>query len=384
MLSPFFYPEPISTGKYNTYLVEELVSQGYKVDVWCSHPIYPSWVASVSNEQLDGVRIFRGGSKVLYPKNIFLRRVVLELWYCFYVFFRFLFSDCKYDVVIPVFPPSFFAFILSKFKKKGARVIGIVHDLQGVYVRRESGFLKRIIGSAISFVEKRAFRVCDHIIYLSNGMRAVANKQYSICDSKTSVHFPFVTIDEFVDNKSLDSVIEAGEKSLVYSGALGAKQNAPELIELFRMVLTLDPSVTVYIFSEGALFEKMKADNLVDQIKFFDLVAEEDLPGLLLRSKVQVVPQIPGSSNGSLPSKLPNLIASGVGIFCITDIGSELIDILDSYHFGETVTTWDNDKNAGILVDMLNSTVVDNEASLLLDRFTREGLVNKISRESDC
>jgi hypothetical protein len=43
LLSPFFFPEPISTGRYNTFLVQALVDKGVHVDVICFHPLYPNW-----------------------------------------------------------------------------------------------------------------------------------------------------------------------------------------------------------------------------------------------------------------------------------------------------------------------------------------------------
>ena len=57
LLSPFFYPEPISTGKYNTDLVKELVKNRYELSVLCSHPIYPDWRVNCSNKALNGVKL---------------------------------------------------------------------------------------------------------------------------------------------------------------------------------------------------------------------------------------------------------------------------------------------------------------------------------------
>ncbi len=60
-LSPFFYPEMISTGKYNSYLVKVLVNRGYSVDVVASHPLYPDWKPKISKADLQGCTIHRGG-----------------------------------------------------------------------------------------------------------------------------------------------------------------------------------------------------------------------------------------------------------------------------------------------------------------------------------
>ena len=85
ILSPFFYPEPISTGKYNTDIALKLREEGHQVTVLCSHPFYPEWEAKYSSEELKGITIIRGGRKIKYPKKTSLRRIVLELWYALFV-----------------------------------------------------------------------------------------------------------------------------------------------------------------------------------------------------------------------------------------------------------------------------------------------------------
>ena len=88
ILSPFFYPEPISTGKYNSYLAQALVERGHQVTVVCSHPVYPSWRPQPSSVSLPGVHIIRGGANVRYPHRSILRRAVLELWFAHFVWGR--------------------------------------------------------------------------------------------------------------------------------------------------------------------------------------------------------------------------------------------------------------------------------------------------------
>jgi colanic acid biosynthesis glycosyl transferase WcaI len=85
LLSPFFFPEPISTGRYNTFLVQALVDKGVHVDVICFHPLYPNWRPRRSNKGLNGARISRGGAWMRFPKNNLLRRAVLEAGFLLHV-----------------------------------------------------------------------------------------------------------------------------------------------------------------------------------------------------------------------------------------------------------------------------------------------------------
>lgn len=378
VISPFFYPEPISTGKYNTYLVEQLVKQDCDVEVWCSHPIYPSWKVTPSDKQLAGVKICRGGRCNLYPKNPLLRRAVLEVWFLGFVMRKLLSSKEKFDYVIPIFPPSLAVCGLAVFKSKFGKVVGIVHDLQGVYAEKSNSLIKSIVFKVISGVEKRAFHICDHLIYLSEGMKSTANEAYTLNSDLTSVQYPFVTIQNFKNNGRLDSVFRGAQKTLVYSGALGEKQNVQGLIELFEAVKKLDPSISTFVFSQGPIFESVKKKHRNVGINFFDLVDESDLGELLVRSTLQFVPQVAGSSNGSLPSKLPNLLAAGGGVFCITDPGSELINILSAYPKGHVATDWDTDLNAKRIVEIMNEKEHVEENNELMRKFSLEGLVDKV------
>ena len=121
IISPFFFPELISTGKYNTDLALQIQKQNLEVEVLCSHPLYPDWRPQKSSQSLEDIKIIRGGGWVRYPKNPILRRLVLELWFFFY-------SNkhkkrAKSDAIITILPPSCFmlATLLSKFKIKNNR-----------------------------------------------------------------------------------------------------------------------------------------------------------------------------------------------------------------------------------------------------------------------
>ena len=89
LISPFFFPEPISTGKFNTNFVKGLVDKGHKVRVLCFHPFYPDWKVKKSDAQLEGIEIIRGGSKISYPKKIIFRRLVLEFSFAFFILRKF-------------------------------------------------------------------------------------------------------------------------------------------------------------------------------------------------------------------------------------------------------------------------------------------------------
>src|SRR5271169_6903406 len=99
LLSPFFFPEQISTGKYNTCLTEAMVLAGHDVTVIASHPIYPNWRAKISNATLPKIEIKRGGGWIVYPSSAILRRAILELWYAWHVLTNYFNLGSRPDIV---------------------------------------------------------------------------------------------------------------------------------------------------------------------------------------------------------------------------------------------------------------------------------------------
>ena len=91
------------------------------------------------------------------------------------------------------------------------------------------------------------------------------------------------------------------------------------------------------------------------------------LAELYARSDVQIIPQALNTSEGSLPSKLPNLLAAGVPVFVICESGSELGDLVNDAKAGVVANTWD----IGELVGQFRSYMVNLAAESKHDRRLR-------------
>jgi glycosyltransferase involved in cell wall biosynthesis len=353
IFSPFFYPEEISTGRYNSFLANSLASNGYEVQVVCSHPLFPSWKVTKSNNELSGTTCFRGGLVVRYPRSAILRRAVLESWFSWHViktwFKRRLATS---DVLISVFPPSLFLFALNALT--GARKrpsVGIVHDLQGVYASLNGGLISKLAGKAIHFVERRGFQSCDKLIFLSRSMAERAISEYGLDRSRCVICYPFVSLPPAADGDSteaskatrLTAILPNEQTHVVYSGALGDKQNPDELLEVLNALSRLRANVSCHVFSAGPHFERIKASAASESspVSFHGLVDAEDLDELYARSTVQIIPQQFGTGDGSLPSKLPNLMAAGVPVFVICEQGSEVGDMVKKARAGVAAHNWD-------------------------------------------
>ncbi len=381
LLSPFFYPEPISTGKYNTDIVNALADEGHHITVICSHPVYPKWVPEFSDAKLPNVDIIRGGLKVNYTQRPLVRRVILELWYTFFVLSSLRKIKNEIDIVIPIFPPSLFFLFASIFTFRKKEKIGIVHDLQEVYAKERKNLKGLIISKVIHFIEKRTFNACTQLIFLSEYMKKEAMESYKL-KNKINVQYPFATLsmDNLTDN--LESVLPSKMKHIVYSGALSEKQNPSQLYEFYDHAAKNTEDVIFHIFSMGKIYEDLKEKNTNPKVQFHELVPKTEVSELYSRSTIQVIPQLPGTGNGSLPSKLPNILASGTNILVITDDKSELVALFKDKNLEKVVTSWNKEVLLKELLGYL--AVIDkkgdrsNNSELIKEIFSIDSLVSKI------
>ena len=388
LFSPFFFPENISTGRYNSHLALALRRGGNDVVAVCSYPFYPEWVVKTDGiGELEGIECLRGGSRVSYPNSQVIRRLVLEFWYFFFArkAVRSL-ADRQFDLVIDIYPPNLFSLDSSRKRKLGAPIVGIVHDLQGVMSQAKSSFFRQIVGKLIRPIEKKALQRCDRLMFLSNAMMQFALDNYGLDREKCDVAYPFQSLSEGGSGKVPPALL-AHKKSLVYSGALGEKQAPDDLLELMDVFARRHEDYGVMVFSNGPIFDSLKEQYATSgsPVEFHDLVPDDELEGLLRTSTIQIIPQKPSVSHGAFPSKLPNLIAIGTPVFAITDKGSEVDHILSRYSMGKTTHNW----NAATTIRALEDLALDLDCGVkgsgtgmndgeLVDLFSIEKLCEKI------
>lgn len=256
LFSPFFYPEPISTGKYNTHLVKALQHQGCHVEVIALHPSYPDWKPKRTEKKIEGVNIWRGGGLFPYAKSQVLRRLELEIRFLFQALWCSL-RNRKRGIVAPVFPPILFFPFINLFLPATTKRIGIVHDVMGVMAGIKHGASRRIVTRLIRIVEKRVFGLCDKLIFLSKGMARKAIKEYDLDPEKIVVCYPFATLEKDRCSNALAHLFTPGYKHIVYSGALGEKQAPYLLLELFRAIIKKRDNIICHIFSRGPVLDDL-------------------------------------------------------------------------------------------------------------------------------
>lgn len=377
LLSPFFYPEQISTGKFNYELVKILQKRGHLITVVCFYPFYPEWKIVLDNSQIDNIEIIRGGRNLKFSKTPFIRRIILEISYAFFSLKVLIKRKNEFDLIIPVFPPSF-SFFLLKPSFKNKKIVGIVHDLQEIYITNKKGLINSITKYFINKIERANYNSCDKLIFLSEEMKEKAQSLYQLNQSQIFVQYPFISLKKELTNK-LAHLFDETKEHIVYSGALGEKQNPTLLYDFFNQATNTLANTEFHFFSNGSEYENLKKTNKNKNIKFHSLVDSSELFELYTRSSVQIIPQKLNTSFGSFPSKLPNIMFSKCKILLITDPNSELYNFFIDHNLETVITDW----NYNIFINSLkkslqNNTDFKNQEKIALQYFTIDKLVNKI------
>ena len=264
------------------------------------------------------------------------------------------------------------------FRTKSKK-IGIIHDLQTIHLHANGSKLKKLLLEIIKNVERAGFSKCDKLFYLSKEMKKEASIEYKLDETKSEVAYPFITIDDFTCKGKLDKFFDSKYFNVVYSGALGEKQNPQGIYDIASQLVTLNNNVRFIFFSRGPNYIKFKKLNRNKRIIFNDLVESENLGELLIRSDIQIVPQASGTSKGSLPSKVPNILLSGSMIYAISDENSELQELLSKQQGCIVSNTWDAKKNADSLSSLIKELPKKYDRSKDLDLYQRDFLAKIIS-----
>ena len=101
-----------------------------------------------------------------------------------------------------------------------------------------------------------------------------------------------------------------------------------------------------HVFSGGPIFEAMRRNGYsrYSRLVFHDFIPDQVLYELYLCSHIQVIPERIGFSAGAFPSKLPNLLASGVPILYIGQKDSDVWRVIQGTGAGLCADSWDLDK----------------------------------------
>jgi hypothetical protein len=228
-------------------------------------------------------------------------------------------------------------------------------------------------------------------------MERIAQKSYGLDPAKTAVQYPSITLPAGYHPKaaaagahSLEALFPPDRLHVVYSGALGYKQNSQQLVALLQAAAERHPEMQFHVLSGGPFYESLRAEyerRPGPRVQFHPLVEERHLAEMYSRSAIQIIPQAEGTESAALPSKLPNLLAAGVHLLAICSPGSEVERMIQLAGTGSIATRWDEElfltrlNEALVIVRRESAAARRARVEPILDRFSVTNMVRLATGE---
>lgn len=318
-----YSPELTGIGPYTAGLAEELTRRGHRVQALVGQPYYPRWRiekaagGAWSHERLHGVGVTRCPLYVPRRPTV-LRRMVHYLSFALsstVPLLRLLIAE-RPAVVFAV-APSLLACMVPLIPARILRIPFWLH-LQDFEV--EMAVATGLVGKrglaarlAIGF-EGVMLRAADMVSTISPAMAARLEAK-GVAPQRIVQLRNWATQAERLKHPGLDDGAGSwglcGRTVALYAGTIAAKQGLEVVVEAARL-LQERGDLAFVICGEGANRAELEAAGTgLANLVFLPLQQPDRFAQLLRRADIHLLPQTAGAADLVLPSKLPNMLASG-------------------------------------------------------------------------
>ncbi len=306
IIAPNFLPESVG-GASRIYEMAKKIQEKYNVTVVCPPPTYPFTKYKKSKhlfrkETLNGITICRIWThQPSTPHPSFLGRF---LYYTIFpiltnLFLLRLLRGVSF-VIISTPPSSLLitSWVVRLFQKKlivDVRDLWIDALVSLKYINKNNLMVKLIKKFEIDCWKKADLILSNSVITIDRIKQILAK------DSTKIKYFPFHADLKIFKKESIQT-----EKQIVYIGNFGISQALQVLINAIPSVLSKFPDLNVKLYGGG--FYESKIKNLVKElgleksVHFFNPVPREEIPSILSKSLIGIVPL---EDNEGLRSAIP-------------------------------------------------------------------------------
>lgn len=345
-----YAPEPTSTGKYAGEMAAWFAERGHDVHVIAPLPHYPQWRVydayrkvgrfGFFTERLEGVTVHR--TPIYVPPRTYgigaVQRAMYETSFSAFASFRFLqalFSQNKYDAVIPICPPAQLGalpFLLDKFR----RVPWVFHvqDLQvDAAIRLEmmdDNWLTKFIHNIEGALLRRAAAVSTITEAMRQRIieRGVPEDRAWLCPNWANLKE--VTPGDRDNDFRHDIGLNSAHLLFMYAGNMGVKQGLDVVLDAAAM-LKEDPRIRFALVGGGAarmaLQEKL-GEMQLPNVQMRPVQPKEKLNDMLAAADVHLIVQRREAADLVMPSKLTNILAAGRPSIATADSETTLAQVL--------------------------------------------------------
>lgn len=342
LVSLNFAPELTGIGRYNGEMVDWLVAQGQEVRVICAPPYYPEWrVASgyraygYRTERAPGVVVIRCPTFV--PKRpTGLRRVLHLISFGVSAAPVILWNALRWrpDTVFLTMPPLVCVpAVIIATKVAGARSWMHVQDFE-VDAAFDLGLVRGPrVRRGVLGLERTLLRGFDRITTISSRMRDRLIAK-GVDAGKTGLFPNWADLARIAPATGISPYraelgISASTCVCLYAGSWGVKQGLDLLVEAV-LLLSEDLDLVLVLCGDGPARPQIESLTAGQRrVRTLPLQPVERLNDLLAMADIQVLPQRAEAQDLVMPSKLPNMMASGRVVLACAAEGSEISAVLE-------------------------------------------------------
>jgi len=353
ILSNYFHPEPTGSAPPITDLAAWAGELGLRPHVLTARPSYPRAEVYPGYEKGQRDReVFRGAEVRRVPSLIprsrgLVGRLAGELSFAVSAVLR---RKRRYAGVVCVCPSIFVVVVAPMFRRRGGRVVAIVHDIQSGLAQSLNFGGAGAILKLLRGLERWSLNRCDGIVALTEGM--AAELRALGVTKPIDVLPPQVNVREIIPRPEP----ETGPPTLLYSGNLGRKQGLDQILALARTLKDRGHAAVIHIRGEGSErgdLEREAAAAGLDNVRFSDLAPRAEISQALGDAVLHLVPQSPGGANFALPSKVFSIMAARRAFVATADADSPLGRVVTRSGAGLCVPAGDPEVLAEAVVTLL-------------------------------
>ncbi len=331
-----YAPEPIGIGPYTAGMAQALAENGHHVRVICGQPCYPAWkidpayggilprrsrecAVSILRLPLYVPAVPRGWPRAVHHLCFALLAAAALI--------AALLLRRRPDVIVAVAPSFLSAIVARLFGWAARRPVWVhVQDFEldmasatGQLAIANHPLMRRLqrLGHNGNRVSSISPAMCDKLVAGGNDpSRVIEFRNWASPAVK-----PLTEPSPYRAQWRISEPFVA-----LYSGNIAAKQGVPIIIEAARL-LAARRDLLFVICGDGA--ERERLDRLAadcENVRIVGLQPMARLGDLLGLATVHLLPQIGGAADLVLPSKLPNMLASGRPIIATAAPGTGLAD----------------------------------------------------------
>ncbi|MBB3911075.1 WcaI family glycosyltransferase [Sphingomonas desiccabilis] len=330
-------PEPVGIGPYTAGAVAALAAAGHEVRLVTAKPYYPGWSLSPECSRTLYTREARGRTTVwrcpLYvprhPSGV--RRVAHHLSFALAALPPMLAAAaCFRPHLVLTVAPSLLSVPVAKL---AARIAGAPLWVHVQDFEVEAAFATGLLEGAGPLA--RMARAFEAVVLRS--AQTVSSISPQMCRRLEQKGVPARRVVEFRNWAEVDTITPLGVPSgyraewslgnrhvALYSGNIANKQGIEILVEAAHRLAHREDIVFV-VCGEGPNRARLEARAAgLTNIQFRPLQPAERMGALLGLASVHLLPQLAGTADLVLPSKLANMLASGRPIVATATVGSGL------------------------------------------------------------